>query len=73
MSQSGNFAVMELTRRSLFLVGAAVAGGTVVVAPAAHAADAESDSSRESLTSYDRAGLQENPANQLGCPLGKGI
>ena len=72
MSRSGNFAGMELTRRKLFLVGAAVAGGTVVVAPAALAADTESDSSGEHLTSYDLAALRENPANQLGCPLGKG-
>lgn len=64
---------MELTRRKLFLVGAAAAGGAFVVAPAAHAVDAESDSSREYLTSYDSSALRENPANQLGCPLGKGI
>jgi len=77
MSQLDNFCDMELTRRKLFLLGAATvtaAGGALVISPdAAQATDGDYESSTEHLTAYDQAELQANPANRLGCPLGKGI
>ena len=68
-------------RRSLFGAAAAVvAGGSVVAAPGAHASasaadeDAGQEPARRSWeTDYDHRGNQDNPANQLGCPLGKGV
>lgn len=89
MSQLGNFPGMELTRRKLFLLGAAVvttAGGAVVASPTAvQATGGDDDSSRERTSAYDHTDLQQhmsaydqselraNPANRLGCPLGKGV
>ncbi|MDS2171259.1 MULTISPECIES: hypothetical protein [unclassified Nesterenkonia] len=72
---------MDLTRRTLFLVsgaGAAAVGLSVGAAPA-RASDASSSTDpgqgAEGLirpTAYDEDGRRRNPANALGCPLGRG-
>lgn len=65
---------MELSRRRLFVLGAASATAAtagLAVAPAAHA-----DSGKQPLghgTTYDQTAQRENPDNKLGCPLGKGL
>ena len=65
---------MELSRRRLFVLGAAsatVATAGLTVAPAAHA-----DAQEQPLghgTTYDQNAMRDNPDNKLGCPLGKGL
>lgn len=71
---------MKLSRRSFFTLGAAgvaTAGtGVLFTAPAAQAASAAAagpfSGRRAWGTDYDHRGKQENPANPLGCPLGRG-
>lgn len=75
---------MEISRRRLFVLGAAsatVAGTSLLVAPGAHATSngqplGEQPSGEQPLghgTTYDRQAKQQNPDNKLGCPLGKGL
>lgn len=68
---------MDMTRRSLIALSAGTAvaaGGTVFMASASTAADriAARPGARGLETDYDLKGLQANPGNRLGCPLGKG-
>ncbi|NWN88495.1 MAG: hypothetical protein HLX51_08135 [Micrococcaceae bacterium] len=70
---------MELSRRRLFVLGAASAATAtagLVMAPGANAADLAAETAEQPLghgTTYDQTAKQQNPANQLGCPLGKGL
>lgn len=71
---------MELSRRRLFTLGAATAAtagtGVLATAPVAQASsNASAGPSRVRRaweTDYDHRAKQQNLANQLGCPLGRG-
>lgn len=74
--QSSEHSEANFPRRSL--LGAAVAvvtGGAVLAAPATAAAQesTQARTQRSWETDYDHRGKMENPANPLGCPLGKGV
>lgn len=74
-----NLTYMELSRRKLFVLGAASAATAtagLVLAPGAQATELSSDAGEQPLghgTTYDQTAKRQNPANNLGCPLGKGI
>ena len=70
---------MDFSRRRLLRTGAATAavtGVTLAAGTAAYAAETEEAPAQEPLrgreTALDLEQKQANPANQLGCPLGKG-
>lgn len=70
---------MELSRRRLFVLGAASAATAtagLVLAPGANATELAADTAEQPLghgTTYDQSAKQQNPENKLGCPLGKGL
>lgn len=74
-----SLAYMEISRRKLFTLGAASAATAtagLVLAPGAQAAEGSTGAAEQPLghgTSYDQNAKQQNPANNLGCPLGKGL
>lgn len=75
-----NLPHMDFSRRRLLRTGAATAAATGVAlaaGTAAHAAQTQEEASaqeplRGRETALDLEQKQVNPANQLGCPLGKG-
>ncbi|MGJ9407237.1 hypothetical protein [Nesterenkonia sp. AN1] len=72
---------MHLSRRTMITAaatGAAAAGVTLVSALPASASPRRfrtrpSPRMRRRPTEYDRTRKQQNPANNLGCPLGRGF
>lgn len=73
---------MHLSRRKMITAaatGATAAGVTLVSALPASAASRRryrtrpSPRMRRQPTDYDRSRKQQNPANSLGCPLGRGF
>ncbi|GAA1166526.1 hypothetical protein HNR11_002588 [Nesterenkonia sandarakina] len=73
---------MHLSRRKMITAaatGATAAGVTLVSALPASAAPRRryrtrpSPRMRRQPTDYDRSRKQQNPANSLGCPLGRGF
>jgi hypothetical protein len=74
-----NLPTMDFSRRRLLRTGAATAtaaGAALAVGTAAHAAETDPAPAQEPLrgreTALDLEQKHVNPANLLGCPLGKG-